>query len=82
MTNLTPRDGRHSWGVKVRRRRGYDVALRYFNAAGADRDGDLGELNVPETDLIPLVLALANLKPPGRGSSASSPTARALCWSR
>jgi UDP-glucose 4-epimerase len=35
------------------------VALRYFNAAGADSDGELGELHVPETHLIPLVLFAA-----------------------
>jgi UDP-glucose-4-epimerase GalE len=32
------------------------VALRYFNAAGCDRDGDLDERHDPETHLIPLVL--------------------------
>ena len=32
------------------------VALRYFNAAGADPEGQLGELHLPETHLIPLVL--------------------------
>lgn len=32
------------------------TALRYFNASGADRDGELGELHDPETHLIPLVL--------------------------
>lgn len=32
------------------------VALRYFNAAGADADGELGESHNPETHLIPLVL--------------------------
>lgn len=32
------------------------AALRYFNAAGADKDGELGELHNPETHLIPLVL--------------------------
>jgi UDP-glucose-4-epimerase GalE len=31
-------------------------ALRYFNAAGADPDGDLREAHDPETHLIPLVL--------------------------
>ena len=36
------------------------VALRYFNAAGADPDGELGENHDPETHLIPLALA-ANL---------------------
>jgi UDP-glucose 4-epimerase len=29
------------------------IALRYFNAAGADRDGEIGELRDPETHLIP-----------------------------
>jgi len=33
------------------------VALRYFNAAGADLDGEIGEAHEPETHLIPLVLA-------------------------
>ncbi len=32
------------------------VIFRYFNAAGADPDGDLGEDHDPETHLIPLVL--------------------------
>ncbi|MFM7314251.1 MAG: UDP-glucose 4-epimerase GalE [Cyanobium sp.] len=32
------------------------VIFRYFNAAGADPDGDLGENHDPETHLIPLVL--------------------------
>ncbi len=32
------------------------VALRYFNAAGADPDGELGEDHRPEEHLIPLVL--------------------------
>ncbi len=36
------------------------VALRYFNAAGADGGGDLGEEHDPETHLIPLVLQAAN----------------------
>jgi UDP-arabinose 4-epimerase len=35
------------------------VALRYFNAAGADPDGELGESHDPETHLIPLVLFAA-----------------------
>lgn len=35
------------------------VSLRYFNAAGADREGRLGELHDPETHLIPLVLKTA-----------------------
>lgn len=32
------------------------VALRYFNAAGCDKDGQIGESHNPETHLIPLVL--------------------------
>ncbi len=35
------------------------VALRYFNAAGADPDGELGEAHEPETHLIPLILEVA-----------------------
>lgn len=34
-------------------------ALRYFNAAGADPDGELGEEHDPETHLIPLVIKTA-----------------------
>jgi UDP-glucose-4-epimerase GalE len=33
------------------------VRLRYFNAAGADESGEIGELHDPETHLIPLALA-------------------------
>jgi UDP-glucose-4-epimerase GalE len=32
------------------------VSLRYFNAAGADLDGEIGEDHCPETHLIPLVI--------------------------
>jgi UDP-glucose 4-epimerase len=35
------------------------VALRYFNAAGASPDGDIGESHQPETHLIPNVLRAA-----------------------
>jgi len=35
------------------------ISLRYFNAAGADPDGDIGESHNPETHLIPLVLDAA-----------------------
>jgi len=35
------------------------IALRYFNAAGADPDGDLGEKHDPEPHLIPRVLLAA-----------------------
>ncbi|TCK07256.1 UDP-glucose 4-epimerase GalE [Marinobacterium mangrovicola] len=36
------------------------VSLRYFNACGADPDGELGECHDPETHLIPLVLQAAS----------------------
>lgn len=39
--------------------------LRYFNASGADPDGELGEEHEPETHLIPLALAAAA----GRGNT-------------
>jgi UDP-glucose 4-epimerase len=35
------------------------VSLRYFNAAGADPDGELGEDHTPEEHLIPIVLEAA-----------------------
>jgi len=35
------------------------ISLRYFNAAGADPDGELGEDHTPETHLIPIVLMAA-----------------------
>lgn len=35
------------------------VALRYFNAAGADPQGEIGENHDPETHLIPLVISSA-----------------------
>jgi UDP-glucose 4-epimerase/UDP-arabinose 4-epimerase len=35
------------------------TVLRYFNAAGADFDGEIGESHVPETHLIPLICQAA-----------------------
>lgn len=40
------------------------VCLRYFNAAGADPEGQLGERHDPETHLIPLVLRAATSQRP------------------
>lgn len=47
----------------------YDVAyglkssiLRYFNAAGADDSGKIGESHTPETHLLPIILQAANGK--------------------
>lgn len=36
------------------------VVFRYFNVAGADPDAEVGELHIPETHLIPLVLEVAD----------------------
>jgi UDP-glucose-4-epimerase GalE len=38
----------------------HSVSLRYFNAAGADPDVDIGEDHDPETHLVPLVLRAAS----------------------
>lgn len=46
------RDYHHAYGLGF-------VALRYFNAAGADPDGEIGEMHDPETHLIPLTLDVA-----------------------
>ncbi len=36
------------------------ISLRYFNACGADPDGELGECHDPETHLIPIILQAAS----------------------
>ncbi len=41
-----------SYGMKI-------AALRYFNAAGSDLDGEIGESHDPETHLIPLLIQTA-----------------------
>lgn len=57
--------GRSKWMVEqvlADYQRAYDLqytAFRYFNAAGADPGGDLGEDHDPETHLIPLLLYTA-----------------------
>ncbi len=44
------------------------MALRYFNAAGADPDGEIGEDHDPESHLIPLVIGGAlGTRPAGEG---------------
>jgi UDP-glucose 4-epimerase len=40
------------------------ISLRYFNAAGADPEGELGEAHNPETHLIPRILEVALGKRP------------------
>jgi UDP-glucose 4-epimerase len=42
----------HAYGLRF-------TALRYFNAAGADPSGRIGESHDPETHLIPLILQVA-----------------------
>ena len=40
------------------------ISLRYFNAAGGDPDGEIGETHDPETHLVPVALeAAAGLRP-------------------
>jgi UDP-glucose 4-epimerase len=46
-------DYEHAYGMR-------SVCLRYFNAAGADPDGRIGERHEPETHLVPLVLQAAS----------------------
>ena len=40
------------------------MVLRYFNAAGADPEGEIGEAHDPETHIIPLILDAASGKRP------------------
>jgi UDP-arabinose 4-epimerase len=51
------------------------VILRYFNAAGADPDGELGEQHDPETHLIPLAIQSALDGPALRIFGTDYPTA-------
>jgi len=45
-------DYAHAYGLR-------SISLRYFNAAGCDPEGELGENHHPETHLIPIVLDAA-----------------------
>ena len=55
-------DSASAWGLK-------STALRYFNAAGNDANGVLGELHIPESHLIPIVFGAyyGRTKPNGEG---------------
>jgi UDP-arabinose 4-epimerase len=54
--------------------------LRYFNAAGADESGEIGEMHVPETHLVPLVLgAAAGTAPPLEIFGQDYPTPDGTC---
>lgn len=57
------------------------VALRYFNAAGADPEGEIGESHDPETHAIPLAIAAALRRGDGFkvfGSDYETPDGSAL----
>ncbi|MDY6922593.1 MAG: UDP-glucose 4-epimerase GalE [Pseudomonadota bacterium] len=56
------------------------VALRYFNAAGADPDGELGEAHHPESHLIPRAIEAAlGLGPPLTVFGDDFPTPDGAC---
>ena len=56
------------------------ASLRYFNAAGADESGEIGELHDPETHLIPLALrAAAGDAPELQVFGADYPTPDGTC---
>jgi UDP-glucose-4-epimerase GalE len=57
------------------------ISLRYFNAAGADPDGELGEMHEPETHLVPNVLLSLLGRPRGLevfGTDFSTPDGTAV----
>jgi len=55
------------------------VALRYFNAAGADAEGEIGEAHHPETHLIPLAIEAAMGGPPLTLFGSDYPTDDGFC---
>jgi UDP-arabinose 4-epimerase len=55
------------------------IALRYFNAAGSDPDGEIGEDHERETRLIPLVLAAARNGTPVQIHGADYDTPDGTC---
>jgi|SRR5450830_72344 len=57
MVEQTLSDYDHAFGLK-------SVCLRYFNAAGADPEVQLGERHDPETHLVPLILQAASGRRP------------------
>lgn len=65
-------DYAHAYGLDA-------VAFRYFNAAGADPDGDIGESHDPETHLLPLLLRAAMGGPPLNVFGTDYPTPDGTC---
>lgn len=59
MVEQVLRDYEQAYGLR-------SVVFRYFNAAGAHPDGDIGERHDPETHLIPLLLEAARAGEPVR----------------
>jgi UDP-glucose-4-epimerase GalE len=56
------------------------TALRYFNAAGADESGEIGELHEPESHLIPSAfLAAVGARPPMELFGTDYPTPDGTC---
>jgi UDP-glucose 4-epimerase len=55
------------------------ICLRYFNAAGADESGTIGEMHNPETHLIPLVLKSAISGNPIKVFGTDYPTPDGTC---
>jgi UDP-glucose-4-epimerase GalE len=56
------------------------ASLRYFNAAGADESGEIGELHDPETHLIPLAMRAAEgLAPELQVFGSDYPTPDGTC---
>jgi UDP-arabinose 4-epimerase len=67
------RDAERSHGLR-------SVSLRYFNAAGADPEAEIGEAHHPETHLIPLVLQAAlGQRPPLQIFGTDYPTKDGTC---
>jgi len=91
ITELTPREPVNPYGASKlffenaleAYSRAYglrSVSLRYFNAAGADDSGEIGELHDPETHLIPLALAASTEDGPELQIFGSDyPTADGTC---
>jgi len=55
------------------------ISLRYFNAAGADPDGELGEEHSPENHVIPRVIEAASGGPPVDIFGEDYPTPDGTC---
>jgi UDP-glucose-4-epimerase GalE len=91
ITEDNPRDPVNPYGVTKlvfeRALEAYDQAygmrfasLRYFNAAGADESGDIGELHEPETHLIPAALeAVMGARPELQVFGTDYPTPDGTC---